>query len=183
MIRFLLSAVLTLVLFSSCTMILSTNFPGSAEKTLPKEWLGKYEVVLTSPFPDKKDSTKPEKEFATIGATRITWQSNDGNKIYSLDDSLRYSVYDKTSYISLLMPQGLYAVFKVVKNGAALELYAMSSDEEPKKADLNKYFDKIEKKSDQGDEYYKVTIIEKKLDAFFKSSIPSKEPTRLVPVN
>jgi hypothetical protein len=155
MFRFFLSGVLALVLFSSCTMILSTNIPGSSSTSLPKEWLGKYEVVSTSPFPEKKDSTKPEKEYATIESTRITWESNDGNKVYSLDDSLRYSVYGQNRFISLLMPQGLYAVFKVIKNGASLELYSLSSDEEPKKADLNKYFDKVEKKSDEGDAYYK----------------------------
>jgi hypothetical protein len=183
MFRFFLPALLTFVLFSSCTMILSTNYPGNSEKTLPKEWLGKYEIISPTLFPETKDSTKTGKKFARIESNRIIWTTNEGDKVYSLDDSLRYSVHNQNRYISLLMPQGLYAVFKVIKTGASLELYSLSSEEEPKKADLNKYFAKVEKKSDEGDEYYKVTIIEKKLDAFFKSSIPSKAPTKLVPVN
>lgn len=183
MIRFLLIIVLAFLLFSSCTTILSTNIPGKPEKSLPKEWLGRYEVFADSKMPERKDSAKLEKEYAVIENTRITWKTSDGDKIYSLDDSLRYSViYGQSSYLSLLMPQGLYAVFKVIKNADTLELYSLSSDDEPKKPELNKYFGNVEKVKKEKDEYYKVTIIEKKLDAYFKSSIPSKEATRLVPV-
>jgi hypothetical protein len=174
---------LAIILFPSCTMILSTNYPGSSEKSLPKEWLGKYEVITTSPFPEKKDSAQPDKKYAIIESTRITWKTSDGDKIYSLNDSLRYSVmYSQSRYLSLLMPQGLYAVFKVIKKADTLELYSMSSDDEPKKGELNKYFGKVEKIKKGEDEYFKVTIIEKKLNAYFKSPIPSKEPTRLVSV-
>jgi hypothetical protein len=183
MIRLLLSSVLTMLLFSSCTMILSTNIPGKPEKSLPKEWWGKYEVVTESKMPERKDSAKSEKEYAIIESTRITWRTSDGDKIYSLDDSLRYSViYGQSRYISLLMPQGVYAIFKVVKKADTLELYSLSSDDEPKKSDLNKYFTKVEKIKKGEDEYYRVTIIEKKLEAYFKSAIPSKEATKLVPV-
>jgi len=176
-------AVLALVLFSSCTMVLSTNIPGKSEKSLPKEWLGKYEVISASYFPENRDSAQQEKEYATIETNRIIWESRDGTKIYTLNDSLRYSViYGQSRYLSLLMPQGLYAVFKVIKNGDTLELYSLSSEDEPKKAELNKYFSKVEKVKKGDDEYYKVTIVEKKLDAYFKSSIPSKDVTKLVPV-
>jgi hypothetical protein len=181
MIRFLLSVVLALVLFSSCTMILSTNIPGKPEKSLPKEWWGKYEVFTDSKMPERKDSAILEKEYAIIEGTRITWKTGDEEKTYSLDDSLRYSViYGQGRYISLLLPQGVYAVFKVIKNADTLELYSLSSDDEPKKADLNKYFSKVEKIKKGEDEYYRVTIVEKKLDAYFKSAIPSKEATKLV---
>src|SRR6478672_1261870 len=104
MFRFLFPGVLFLLLFSSCTMILSTNYPGSPEKSLPKEWLGKYEVITASPFPEKKDSTQPDKEYAIIESTRVTWKTSDGDKIYSLNDSLRCSVmYGQSRYLSLLM--------------------------------------------------------------------------------
>jgi phosphoenolpyruvate carboxylase len=83
-------------------------------------------------------------------------------------------------YLSLLMPQGLYAVFKVVKRSDTLELHALSADDDIKKADLNKYFDKIEKVNRDDEEYYKVTIVDKKLEPYFKSTIPSKEITKLV---
>jgi hypothetical protein len=183
MFRFFLPGVMALLLFASCTMILSTNYPGSSEKSMPDEWLGRYEVNSPSLFPEKKDSAKTEKKYASIENNRISWTTNDENKIYTLGDSLSYSTYDQNRYISFLMPQGLYAVFKVIKNGATLELYSMSSEEEPKKTELNKYFDKVEKKSEDGDDYYKVTIIDKKLDAFFKSPVPSKEPIKLIPLN
>ena len=182
MFRHFLITTLALLLFASCTQVLSTNYPGKSEKSLPKEWQGNYEVVFTSPFPDKKDSSKPEREFARIESDRITWTGRDASKVYSLNDSLRYSVYDHNGYISLLMPEGLYAVFKVTHIGDTLALASMSTDEEPKKADLVKYFKDVEKKSSQGDDYYQVTIIEKKLDTYFKSSIPSKDPLKLVPV-
>ena len=181
MIRFLIICAPGLFLFSSCTMILSTNIPGKAEKSLPKEWWGKYEVFADSKMPERKDSAILEKEYAIIESTKITWKTSDGEKIYSLDDSLRYSViYGQSRYISLLLPQGVYAVFKVIKNADTLALYSLSSDDEPKKSDLNKYFDKVEKIKKGEDEYYKVTILEKKLEAYFKSAIPSKEATKLV---
>ena len=183
MLRFSLSAIWSLLLFSSCTMILTTNIPGKSERSLPKEWWGRYEIITESKMPERKDSAQPEKEYATIESDRIMWQSSDGTKIYSLDDSLRYSViYGQNRYLSLLLPQGLYAVFKVIKKADTLELYSLSSDEEPKKSELNKYFGKVEKIKKGEDEYYKATIIEKKLDAYFKSSIPSKKAIRLVPV-
>ena len=175
--------VAVLFFFSSCTMILSTNVPGRLEKSLPKEWQGRYEVITESYFPEKRDSAKRKKEYATIESTRITWESNDGIKIYKLNDSLRYSVISgKGQYLSLLMPQGLYAVFKVLKDGEMLELQSLSSDDEPKKAELNRFFDKVEHVKKGEDEYYKVTIVEKKLDAYFESSIPSTEITKLIPM-
>ncbi|SRR5258706_1535439 len=180
--RILIPGTLAVVLFSSCAMILSTNVPGKQEKSLPKEWLGKYEVISAPYFPEKRDTTQPQKEFATIESNRIIWESRDGTRIYSLTDSLRYSVmYGQSRYLSLLMPQGLYAVFKVVKNVDTLELYSMSAEDEPKKMELNRYFDKVEKMKKGEDEYFKVTIIEKKLDAYFKSTIPSKDVTKLIP--
>src|SRR5690349_2971704 len=115
---FFLSAIIICSFLSSCTMILSTNVPGKPEQVLPKEWLGKYEILTESYMPSKRDSVKPEKQFATIESTRVIWESDEGTKIYSLKDSLRYSViYGQGRFLSLLMPQGLYAVFKVIKNG------------------------------------------------------------------
>ncbi len=183
MLRLLLSTILAVILFSSCTMILATRYPGNPGKTLPKEWLGKYEVISVSPIPDKRDTGQSEKEYAIVESTRVTWKSAEGDKVYSLSDSLKYSVMpDQSQYLSVLMAQGLYAVFKVIKNGDALELYSISCDDEPKKSELNKYFKDVQKIKKGDDEYYKVTLVEKKLDAFFKSSIASKEITRLVPV-
>lgn len=184
MIRSILISGLIISLYSSCTMILSTNVPGKQEKTLPKEWLGKYEVVSATHFSDKRDSVPSEKEYAIIESTRITYKGTDETKIFSLDDSLKYSViYGQSRYLSLLMPQGLYAIFKVVKNADTLVLYSLSSDnEEIKKADLTKYFQDVEKIKRQDDEYYRVSIVEKKLDPYFKSPIPSKEPIKLVMV-
>lgn len=123
MFRHFLISTLALLFFASCTQVLSTNYPGKSEKSLPKEWLGSYEVVFTSPFPDKKDSSKPEREFARIESDRITWTGRDASKVYSLNDSLRYSVYDHNGYISLLMSEGLYAVFKVTHIGDTLALF------------------------------------------------------------
>ena len=165
-------------------MILSTNVPGKSERSLPREWWGKYEAITEPRMPDKRDAEKTERNYVTIDSNRISWQSTDETKTYSLNDSLRYSViYGQSRYLSLLMPEGLYAVFKVVKNADTLELYSLSSDnDEMRKADLSQYFSKVEKIKTPADEYYRVTIVEKKLDAYFKSGIPSKDATRLVPV-
>ena len=184
MLRYVLKGIVIVCLYSSCTLILSTNVPGKPEKSLPPEWLGKYEVITPSPFPEKKDTSEhPEKEYATIESTKITWRTNDGDKVFSLADSLRYSMIPgEGRFLSLLMPQGLYAIFKVVKNADTLEFHSLCSDDDIKKIDLNKYFDKIEKINKGEDEYYKVTIVDKKLGAYFKSAIPSKEITKLVPV-
>ena len=84
MLRLLTAAVGLMVLGSSCTIILSTNIPGKAEKSLPDEWLGKYEVISASPLPDKRDSANSEKEYAIIESNGITWQSNDGDKRFSV---------------------------------------------------------------------------------------------------
>jgi hypothetical protein len=132
MTRFLLPC-LGLIVLSACTTILSTNIPGKAEQTLPAEWLGKYEVITPSPLPDKRDSANTEKEFAIIESTRITWKSVDGDKVFSLNDSLKYSVmHGESRYLSLLMPQGLYAVFKVRRNADTLELHSLSADDDIK---------------------------------------------------
>ena len=183
MTRFLFTGIVILFLFCSCTMILSTNFPGKSEQLLPKEWWGKYEVVSEPKMPDKRDSVKTVKEFVTIESNRITWQGTDETKTYSLNDSLRYSVVNgQDRYLGLLMPEGLFAVFKVVRNAGSLELYSLSSDnDEIKKSDLAHYFSNVEKVKTSADEYYRVTIIEKKLDDYFKSDIPSKDATKLVP--
>jgi len=182
--RSLFTGIWMLFLFCSCTMILSTNVPGKSERSLPREWWGKYEAITESRMPDKRDAEKTERNYVTIDSNRISWQSTDETKTYSLNDSLRYSViYGQSRYLSLLMPEGLYAVFKVVKNADTLELYSLSSDnDEMRKADLSQYFSKVEKIKTPADEYYRVTIVEKKLDAYFKSGIPSKDATRLVPV-
>jgi len=165
-------------------MILSTNIPGKTEKILPREWWGKYEVVSESKMPDKRDSVKTVKDYVTIDSNRITWTSADETKSYSLNDSLNYSaIYGQSRYLSLLMPEGLYAVFKVVKKSDTLQLFSISSDnDEVKKSELTQYFSKVEKIKTPADAYYKVTIIEKNLDAYFQSGIPSKEATKLVPV-
>ena len=177
-----LSGLLLLCFFSSCTMILSTTIPGKPEKTLPREWWGKYEVIAESPMPDKRDSVKHDKEIAVIDSNHITWQNSDGVKTFSLDDSLRYSViYGQSRYLSLLMPQGLYAIFKVVKTRDTLNLYSLSSDADIKKTELNKYFENVDKIQTGDDEFYRVTLVEKKLDAYFKSGIPSKQVIKLVP--
>jgi len=182
MLRFLLPS-LGLVVLSSCTMILSTNIPGKQQQTLPAEWLGKYEVITASLLPDKRDSANNEKEFAIIESTRITWKSVDGDKIFSLKDSLRYSAIDGGSrYLSLLMPQGLFAVFKVIIKADTLELHSLSADDDIKKSELNRYFDNVERLKSGDEEYYKVTIADKKLDGYFKTAIPSKEITKLVKV-
>jgi hypothetical protein len=179
-----LAGLCALVVFSSCTMILSTNVPGKIESSLPEEWLGKYEVISEARMPERKDSTKAGKEFATIESNRITWESADGTKVFSLGDSLRYSViYGQSRYLSLLMPQGLYAVFKVEKKDGMLKLYSLCSDDEDlKKWDLYDYFDNIEKMKGDEEQYYKVTVVDKKLDAYFKSKVPSGEVTKLVAV-
>ena len=179
--RFYLPAIYFLIVLSSCTMILSTNVPGKQEKSLPKEWIGRYKIISSPYFPEKRDTAQHEKEYAIFESDRIIWEGADGTKVYSLADSLKYSViYGQSRYLSLLMPQGLYAVFKVIKKDDGLELYSMSSDDEPRKGELNKYFAKVEKMKKHEDEYYRVTIVDKKLDAYFKSSIPSKDVTKLV---
>ena len=182
--RSVITGMAILLLFCSCTTILSTNIPGKSERLLPKEWWGKYEAIAESKMPDKRDSLKTERAYVTIDSNRISWQSTDETKTYSLDDSLRYSVmYGQVRYLSLLVHEGLYAVFKVEKKGDTLQLYSLSSDNDKiRKSDLTQYFSKVEKIKNSTDEYYRVTIIEKKLDDYFKSGIPSKDATKLVPL-
>ena len=113
---FLLLPCLGLIVLSACTTILSTNIPGKAEQTLPAEWLGKYEVITPSPLPDKRDSAKHGKGICNHRKHPHNLKSVDGDKVFSLNDSLKYSVmHGESRYLSLLMPQGLYAVFKVLK--------------------------------------------------------------------
>lgn len=165
---------------SSCIAILSTNVPGTLQKSFPQEWIGKYKIIVETPDegPDSSDQ-----RILTIESKRMSLTGGDRDISYSLDDSLRYSVSGQNKYIALIYPDGLYAIAKMSKGDKGLEMrIIVAEDEDVKQQDLAKYFDNVQKITKKDDRYVKVTINEKKLDEFFKSPVASKDVVVLVPL-
>lgn len=175
-----LICLLVIISLSSCTGLLSTNIPGTVQKSLPQEWVGKYEAVVEMPDDEPVDTSI---KYVTIESRRITFKSDNESVSYSLDDSLRYSVSGQNKYLSVLQPHGLYFIMKVIKTGPGLEVHFLLPEdddmEDLKKEDFEKYFEKVQKVTKKDNIYFKVTIIEKKLDDFFKSPLAFKNFVKL----
>lgn len=95
------------------------------------------------------------------------------------------STIGKTTYLSL-GEQPYFTVFKVAYSGKDILLYPMYANQGTTKEQLEPYFSNVEEVipevvegEEPGDVSYSVTIDDKKLDAYFKSDIPLKDPYRL----
>lgn len=179
--KILLTLMVTAGLFlTSCTIVTSTNVPGKQVDAFPKKMLGKYEIVYPGEFAALNEGEV--KSYVTIEKKRITTTTTDGETTSALGDSLYLTKVGKQYYLSLGASPSI-SVFRLTRNGKDIELYPLFCMEGTDGAALQPYFSSVEEvpgQPDENGEYgpatFEVTIDESKLDAFYKSGLPYKEP-------
>jgi len=170
---------------SSCTPVTSTNVPGSKMNQIPKNLRGKYELVYPGDLGSMMDESE-EKTIVTFASDGIIFNGTEGDSKSKLNDSLFVSKIGKQIYIALGSSPDLN-VFKVVKKGKEIELYPMYCMDYVSQDELKAYFSNVEEVVGEPDENgepgmstFVVTIDDKRLDSYFESDYPSKDPFKLV---
>jgi hypothetical protein len=185
MFRILCSLCAIAFFFTSCTSIVSTNFPGRAENTIPAGWQGRYILKLPSALSSMEIKDKDgqmTRQYVTIQQDKIIWDHSPEVSIYTLNDSLIISTVDEEKYISIKNPEGYYVVMQVKQRGDNLRLFPTYATKELDETDLKPYFDKVKKvgNTEESKSTYGVKIVDKKLGDYFKSSLVEKEPVELL---
>jgi len=171
---------------TSCTPVTSTNLPGKKLDAIPKNMRGKYELVYPGEIGAMMGDSDA-KTIVTLTADEMIFNGVDGESVSKLNDSLFITKVGKQIYLSMgAAPE--FNVCKVVKNGSTFEFYPMYSAEYITAEALAPYFSNVEEVIGEPDEEtgepgmssFRVTIDEKKLDSYFKSEYPSKDPFKLV---
>lgn len=182
-VRFLAIAGLLAAAFTSCTVVTSTNAPGKKQDKMPKGMIGRYELEYPGDLASLMEGAG--KTYIEIKSDRLVIESQGEMTESLLNDSLYFSAIGKQQYLCLGKEPNL-SVFKVVKDKKDFLLYTMCANDYVDQASLSPYFTKvqeipgeIDEDGQQGDPSFVVTIDDKKLDSYFKSDIPSKEPFRL----
>ena len=179
---FPLLAGLLVIILSSCTLITSTNVPGTTVGKTPKTLLGKYELQYPSEFAALMEGGSDTKTYVTLASDRMTVSSADGDNVSMLGDSLFFSTIKKQTYLSMGAPPSLI-VFKVVKSGKNINLYPMFANESANTASLSPYFSQVTEvpgepgeDGEPGASTFEVRIDDSKLENFFKSEQAMKDP-------
>jgi hypothetical protein len=173
------------ILFVSCSHIVATNYPGEAKDKLPESWKGQYSIEFPSYLAMMMESADTKQSKVHIMSTMIRWTQDGVHSTYSTSDSLKFSELNGNFYISLGNSHNQYSVFKVVKVDDGFDLFGLTAADDVKEDKLSPYFKDIKEleTNDENDEtginLYQVTIIDKKLDSYYESGIPSTEPIKL----
>jgi hypothetical protein len=173
-----------LLLNSSCTGVSSKNLPGTKVPSFPKKMIGEFEVVYPEDFAALLGGDDA-KTYVTFTKNEMSFKNVEGETNTAIGDSLYVSTIGKTTYISM-GEQPYFTVFKIAYSGKDILLYPMYANQGTTKEQLEPYFSNVEEVlpevvegEEPGDISYSVTIDNKKLDAYFKSDIPLKDPYRL----
>src|SRR5574343_417490 len=165
--KYIFFFIVLFLLSTSCTSVSSKNLPGKKAQSFPKKMIGEFEVVY------------PEDFAALLGGedakTYVTFTKNE---------MILKNIEGETS--TNLGEAPYFTVFKVAYSGKDILLYPLYANEGTTKEQLEPYFSNVEEVlpeivegEEPGDISYSVTIDDKKLDAYFKSDIPLKDPYRL----
>lgn len=173
---------------TSCVPVTSRNTPGKTLNEVPKTMKGKYELVYPSELGGLMEGEQT-KTYVSFQSDGFVFHGEDGqDELSKLNDSLFISKIGKQLYISMGHAPDL-TVLKVVKKGKDFELYPMYSSDMVTIEDLSQYFTDVEEVLGESDEEgnegissFVVTIKDDKLDDYFKSNIPSKDPFKLIRV-
>jgi len=178
----LTAAFIAALFLASCSHLVSTNYPGKPLNELPKSWSGTYNVTFPSFlqfFLAGADSTQSTVE---IGKSNIVWTAGPTVSRYTTADSLKFTELNGNYYICLHNSHDQYTVLRVKETSTGLELFGLTADDDVQAKELEPFFKKVEK-LEAGDEdeetginLYEVTIDDKKIDKYFTSKIPSKDP-------
>lgn len=177
-----LPAFVVALLLASCTHIISSNFPGTPRDKMPASWSGSYSMTLPG-FLSMADPSS--NSTVTITRDRLEWKQSDKVIVYSLSDSLRYTVVGKNAYISLHNSHDQYTVMMVKEVKEGLDLFSMTAEDELEADQLKPFFKDVrEHQLDSGNnntgiKLYEVTIDDARLDDYFKSGIPGSSPIKL----
>lgn len=173
-----------LLLNSSCTGVSSKNLPGTKVSSFPKKMIGEFEVVYPEDFAALMGGDEA-KTYVTFTKNEMSFKNVEGETTTVIGDSLYVSTIGKTTYLSM-GEQPYFTVFKVAYSGKDILLYPMYANQGTTKEQLEPYFSNVEEVipevvegEEPGDVSYSVSIDDKKLDAYFKSDIPLKDPYRL----
>lgn len=174
-----------LLLFSaSCTSVSSKNLPGKKAASFPKKMIGEFEVVYPEDFAALLGG-EDAKTYVTFTKNVMTFKNIEGETSTNLGDSLYVTSIGKTFYLSMGEAPN-FTLFKVAYSGKDILLYPLYANQGTTKEQLDPYFSDVEEilpeiveGEEPGDISYSVTIDDKKLDAYFKSDIPLKDPYRL----
>lgn len=120
--------------------------------------------------------------IVTFKSDRMVTNDDNGTSENLLGDSLYVSNVGKSIYISLGEAPG-FTVYKVERKGKDLHLYSLFAETDVTKDQLEAHFSKVDEIPGEPDENgevsppsYSVTIDPKRIDAYFKSGLSSKEP-------
>jgi hypothetical protein len=177
--KFLLFTSLVLTGLSSCTIVTSTNIPGEKLSKIPKNMQGEYQLEMQGEMAGLMGENAL---IISFKSDRMITNDENGITENLLGDSLYFSKVGKSIYISLGEVPG-FTVYKVERKGKDLHLYSLFAETGVTKDQLEAHFSKVEEIPGEPDENgeisppsYSVTIDPKRIDAYFKSGLASKEP-------
>lgn len=177
--KFLLFTLLILTGLSSCTIVTSTNIPGKKLSKIPKNLHGEYQLEMQGEMAGLMGENAL---IISFKSDRMITNDENGITENILGDSLYFSKVGKSIYINLGEAPG-FTVYKVERKGKDLHLYSLFAETGVTKDQLEPHFSKVEEIPGEPDENgeisppsYSVTIDPKRLDAYFKSGLSSKEP-------
>lgn len=177
--RFFTISALVLISLASCTIVTTNKVPGKNVTKIPKNLLGKYTLEYPTSVGEAVGSDS--KTLVTIKATELIIDNGEERVTYKLGDSLHFSAIGEQQYLSLgAAPQ--INLFKLVKTGKNIHLFTMSCSM-TSSGDFNDFFTNVKEIPGEPDENgnpgfpsYEVTIDEEKLDDYFESDLPMKDP-------
>jgi hypothetical protein len=177
--QILLIAVSLILGLSSCTIVTSTNIPGDKLTKVPKNMHGDYQLEMPSEMAGLMGENPM---IVTLKSDRMITNDDNGKAENLLGDSLYFSKVGKSIYISL-GESPAFTVYKVERKGKDLHLFSLFAESGVTKSQLDAHFSKVEEIPGEPDENgevsppsYSVTIDPKRIDAYFKSGLSSKEP-------
>jgi hypothetical protein len=172
------------LLSTSCTSVSSKNLPGKKAESFPKKMIGEFEVVYPEDFAALLGG-EDAKTYVSFTKNAMIFKNIEGETSTNLGDSLYVTSIGKTFYLSMGEAPN-FTIFKVAYSGKDILLYPLYANQGTTKEQLDPYFSDVEEilpevveGEEPGDISYSVTIDDKKLDAYFKSDVPLKDPYRL----
>lgn len=170
----------------SCTVVTVTNVPGRKNNSFPKDIIGNYEVEFPKDFAAIMEGEEGNKMYITFNTNSIVIKDKEGETTTNLGDSLYFSMIGTNYYLSFGGEPEL-SIFKLVKNKKSILLYPMYAREDVTEEELSHYFTSVVSTSEASDDSvgmstssFSATIDESKLEAYFMSDIPLKEPYKLI---
>lgn len=170
----------------SCTVVTVTNVPGRKNNSFPKDIIGNYAVEFPKDFAAITEGEDGNKMYITFNTNSIVIKDKEGETTTNLGDSLYFSMIGTNYYLSFGGEPEL-SIFKLVKNKKSILLYPMYAREDVTEEELSHYFTSVVSTSEASDDSvgistssFSATIDESKLEAYFMSDIPLKEPYKLI---